>query len=187
MSKVLIIATMMIPALLIVWVVYIMMRHFLKQNLRQMEFLNKEQELLRLRLEIDRKNQSDKAGLAMRFQAYERLALFLERINPVNLIPRVMAAGRTAGWLQASLLKTIRDEYEHNLSQQLYISDASWLLVKKAKEEVASLVNLVASKVKSDDEAAKFAGEMLTLGFAAKENPIEKALSSLKDEVRKEF
>lgn len=174
-------------SLLIALVVYIMMKHFLKQNLQQMEFLNKEQELLRLRLEIERKQNTEKTSMAIRFQASERMALFLERINPPNLLPRVLTPGQTASGLQAQLHRSIRDEYEHNLSQQLYISDASWVLVQKAKEEVVSLVNLVASKVKPDEDGGKFASEMLSIGFAAKDNPIDRALNGLKNEIRKGF
>ena len=185
MNNLIIILALLFSSMLTVVVVYILMKHFLKQNLRQMEFLNKEQDLLRLRLEIERKQQTEKTSMAIRFQAYERMALFLERINPPNLIPRVMTSGQSAGGLQAQLHRSIRDEYEHNLSQQLYITDASWVLVKKAKEEVVSLINLVASKIKADEDSAKFASEMLTIGFAAKDNPIETALAGLKDEIRK--
>lgn len=98
-----------------------------------------------------------------------------------------MTPGQSAGGLQAQLHRSIRDEYEHNLSQQLYISDVSWVLVQKAKEEVTGLVNLVASKVKSDEDGGKFASEMLTIGFVAKNNPIDVALDGLKEEIRKGF
>ncbi len=185
MNTLLIILALLFSSLLIVAVVYILMKQFLKQNLRQMEFLNREQDLVKLRLEIDRKKQTEKTSMAIRFQAYERMALFLERINPPNLIPRIMTPGQSAGGLQAQLHRSIRDEYEHNLSQQLYISDASWVLVQKAKEEVVSLVNLVASKVKSEEDGGKFASEMLTIGFAAKNNPIDVALDGLKKDIRK--
>ena len=185
MDTVLMILALLFSSLLIVVVVYILMKQFLKQNLRQMEFLNREQDLVKLRLEIDRKKQTEKTSMAIRFQAYERMALFLERINPPNLIPRVMTAGQSAAGFQAQLHRSIRDEYEHNLSQQLYISDASWVLVQKAKEEVVSLVNLVASKVKSEEDGGKFASEMLTIGFAAKNNPIDVALDGLKKDIRK--
>lgn len=187
MENVISLLLLFFSSLLIALVVYIMMKHFLKQNTQQMEFLNKEQELLRLRLEIDRKQNTEKASMAIRFQAYERMALFLERINPPNLLPRVLTPGQSAAGLQAQLHRSIREEYEHNLSQQLYISDAGWLLVKKAKEEVVSLVNLVASKVKTDEDGGKFASEMLSIGFAAKDNPIDKALNGLKNEIRKGF
>ncbi|RLD41489.1 MAG: hypothetical protein DRI89_09690 [Bacteroidetes bacterium] len=187
MNTLLIILALLFSSLLIVAVVYILMKQFLKQNLRQMEFLNREQDLVKLRLEIDRKKQTEKTSMAIRFQAYERMALFLERINPPNLIPRIMTPGQSAGGLQAQLHRSIRDEYEHNLSQQLYISDVSWVLVQKAKEEVTGLVNLVASKVKSDEDGGKFASEMLTIGFVAKNNPIDVALDGLKEEIRKGF
>lgn len=185
MENVISLLLLFLSSLLIAGVVYIMMKHFLKQNLQQMEFLNKEQELLRLRLEIDRKQNTEKTSMTIRFQAYERMALFLERINPPNLLPRVLTPGQSAVGLQAQLHRSIRDEYEHNLSQQLYISDVSWVLVQKAKEEVVSLVNLVAVTVKADEDGGKFASEMLSIGFAAKDNPIDKALNGLKNEIRK--
>lgn len=185
MNTLIIILALLFSSLLIVTVVYILMKQFLKQNLRQMEFLNREQDLVKLRLEIDRKKQTEKTSMAIRFQAYERMALFLERINPPNLIPRVMTVGQSAAGFQAQLHRSIRDEYEHNLSQQLYISDGSWVLVQKAKEEVVSLVNLVASKVKSEEDSGKFASEMLTIGFTAKNNPIDVALDGLKKDIRK--
>jgi hypothetical protein len=112
------------------------------------------------------------------------MILFLERINPPNLLKRTVKPGMKAGTLQSLLLSTIREEYEHNMSQQLYISNDSWELIKSAKEEVVSLVNLTASKVKAEEEAAALAGKILTDGFHGSANPVEKAMQSLKKELR---
>jgi hypothetical protein len=61
----------------------------------------------------------------IRLQAYERVVLFLERINPSSMVMRTNKAV-TASMFQAELLKTIRSEFEHNLSQQIYMSNKSW-------------------------------------------------------------
>jgi hypothetical protein len=85
----------------------------------------------RRRLELMLNNQ--KVTLPLRLQAYERLTLFLERISPESLIVRVNKAGMSAQKLQTALLESIRAEWEHNLSQQLYVSHEAWELVKNAK------------------------------------------------------
>ena len=85
------------------------------------------------------------------------------------------------------LLATIRDEYEHNMSQQLYISNNTWELVKTAKEDVVRLINSTAAKFNPDDDAGKFAQDIITDGFNSSNNPIDKALISLKEDVRENF
>lgn len=176
-----------IPTIVILIVVYIMMREFTKQNSKQFDYLKEEQQLLRARMENERKLTTSKTSLPLRFQAYERMSLFLERINPPNLITRVLKQKLNVGALHTTLLKTIRDEYEHNMSQQLYISDNAWELVKAAKEDVVRLVNSAATKFNSDDEAGKFAEEIITKGFNNKDNPIDTAQHALKVDMRENF
>ena len=85
--------------------------------------------------------------LPLRLQAYERMAIFLERINPNILITRAHKSGMSARLLQSELTKMIRTEFEHNLSQQIYMSNHAWEMVKTAKEEITKLVNVAASKL----------------------------------------
>src|ERR1700741_706539 len=61
----------------------------------------------------------------IRLQAYERVVLFLERINPNSMVMRLNKTGSAANF-QGELLKTIRNEFEHNLSQQIYMSSKAW-------------------------------------------------------------
>ena len=157
-----------------------------KQNQKTLNYLRQYIDLIGNKLDHEKKQESQKALVAAKLQAYERMMLFLERINPTNLIPRLIKPGLKASRLQASLLNSIREEYEHNMSQQLYIENKTWDLVKTAKEEVVSLVNLTAIKVKSEDDAASFAREMLSSGFKGG-NPVEKAMLSLKDDLKKMF
>ena len=173
------------PTIVILVVVYIMMREFTKQNSKQFDYLKDEQQLQKAKMEHDRKSITGKTTMPLQFQAYERMLLFLERINPPNLLTRVMKPKITVGIMHASLLATIRDEYEHNMSQQLYISDSAWELVKAAKEDVVRLVNSSSAKFNSDDDANKFAQEIIANGYNNKNNPIDKALSALKEDIRK--
>lgn len=176
-----------VPTIVILIVVYIMMREFTRQNSKQFDFLKDEQQLLKMKMENERKANSGKTSIPLKFQAYERMALFLERINPPNLLTRVIKPKIKVGTLHSSLLATIRDEYEHNMSQQLYISDNAWELVKTAKEDVVRLVNSTAANFTSDEDASKFAQEIITNGFNNKNNPIEKALNALKEDIRENF
>ncbi len=176
-----------LPSLILLGAVYVMLYFFLKGNRQQLNYLKDEQDLARLKLDIDKKQSSQKVLIPLKLQAYERMVLFLERVNPPNLIKRSIAPGQKVADFQSALLRNIREEYEHNMSQQLYIGDNAWELVKAAKEEVARLINTSASRFKTSDEAALMAKDLLTSGFNAGNDPIEKALNALKKEVRDHF
>jgi hypothetical protein len=83
----------------------------------------------------------------LRLQAYERAILFLERISPENLIMRVNRSGFTCQQLQSELLNAIRSEYEHNLSQQLYLSQGAWEMLKNARGRTIQFINQVSEKL----------------------------------------
>jgi len=176
-----------LPSLLLLVAVYLMLRFFLKHNQNQLTYLKDEQDLARLKLDLERKQQTQKVMIPLKLQAYERMVLFLERINPPNLIKRSMSHGQKVSELQSAMLRNIRDEYEHNMSQQLYIGENAWELVKTAKEDVARVINTSSAKFKTDDEAALMAKDLLTSGFDTRNDPIEKAMSQLKKEVKELF
>ena len=71
----------------------------------------------------------------LKIQAYERIIIFLERINPNSLVIRVNKNGMNSRQLHSELITAVKTEYEHNLSQQIYVSYGAWELVKNAKEE----------------------------------------------------
>jgi len=64
--------------------------------------------------------------LALRLQAYERMTLFLERINPSQLLVRITPISEDKKDYQNFVIAQIEQEYEHNLAQQIYISDECW-------------------------------------------------------------
>ncbi|MFT4060780.1 MAG: hypothetical protein QM642_00320 [Edaphocola sp.] len=91
--------------------------------------------------------------LRLRLQAYERLALYLERINPRGLVPRVYESGMTVRDLQSALVYNINQEYEHNLSQQIYVSVQVWRTISNVKEQELAMINQVAGMLVPDAPA----------------------------------
>ncbi len=91
--------------------------------------------------------------LRLRLQAYERLVVFLERIQPRNLIPRVYHSEMSARELQQALAVQINSEFEHNLSQQIYVSAQVWDTVKNVKEQEINMVSQLSQQLKPDATA----------------------------------
>jgi hypothetical protein len=121
----------------------------------------------------------------MRLQAYERLILFLERISPDTLLLKVKNHAKTNADLHLAILQQIRSEYEHNISQQLYVSDEIWSLVKEAKEKTLLLVNDMSQHVASDGNALQLSKLILDKLMNNGESPVDSAIQKLKAEARK--
>lgn len=122
----------------------------------------------------------------IRLQAYERVILFLERINPNGLVMRVNK-GVSAPMLQGELLKTIRSEFEHNLSQQIYMSNKAWEAVIKAKEETIKLINVASTKVSPQASGMELAQAIITVSAQLTELPTKLAIDLIKREIGREF
>jgi len=127
-----------------------------------------------------------KDSLPIRLQAFERLTIFLERITPTSLIQRVNKPGMTALDLQKSLLANIRIEFEHNLSQQIYISHETWGMLVQVKEELIGIINRVATEI-PDSASGKDLSRAIIEYFINNDQvmPTQKALDTLKIEVKK--
>lgn len=122
--------------------------------------------------------------LPIRLQAYERMILFLERITPNNLIFRVKQQGMTASDLETALLREIRTEFEHNLSQQLYLSPSTWQVVKNTKEEMIKLINLSYSKMSEDSTAMDLSKTIFDNLMQMESSPTQKAIMYIKKEAQ---
>jgi hypothetical protein len=163
----------MIPALLTGTAVYLLIRHNYKV---ENERLDRDYRIERLRL-IN----------PVRLQAYERMVMLLERMMPSQLIIRNVSQGATVADLQNSLIANIRQEFDHNLSQQLYISSNAWELIKNARESVISEINSAADKLVAGAPATDLA-QLLFQGEMEKNNStLYKALEFLKNEARQLF
>ena len=127
--------------------------------------------------------EKQKLSLPVRLQAYERIVLFLERISPGNLVMRVHKPEMNVKQFQQMLVKIIRDEYDHNLSQQLYVSHEAWELVKSAKEEMVRQINISAAKQDENAPAAELSKSLLEMSID--KLATRKALNYIKTEARK--
>jgi hypothetical protein len=122
----------------------------------------------------------------IRLQAYERVVLFLERINPNSMVMRLSKTGSAANF-QGELLKTIRSEFEHNLSQQIYVTSKSWEAVVNAKEETIKIINLAAGKVNGDAAAMDLAQAVVAVCSQLTDLPAKPVIELIKKEIGKEF
>jgi len=173
MDPILEFAKLLIPAGAVLYGMYLVVKSFVQK------------ELDKGRIEI--KSRHAEVILPLRLQAYERLSLFLERIAPNNLIMRVRDNTFTAQQFQHALLNDIREEFNHNLSQQIYISDNAWNLVKNAKEEIIAIVNQSAAAIDSEAKSLELARKIFDKMMERKTDPTSLALSHLKEEVRALF
>ncbi len=119
--------------------------------------------------------------LPLRTAAYERSILFLERLRPEQMLLRIGASGKTADLVHFEILNAIREEYEHNLVQQLYVLPAGWDALVKAKEEVLSMVNQTFRETGPEAEGMAFARLLLEKLSANKSHPCQDAINALKD------
>lgn len=123
----------------------------------------------------------------VRLQAYERLVLFMERITPANLLMRMDAQNLTIQQLQRKLLQTIRSEFDHNLTQQLYVSPKVWGLVKSAREQQTQLINSLAKKINPTESGLKLS-QLLIEEYVSQENSATQvAINALKKEMHQYF
>lgn len=125
------------------------------------------------------------AALPLQLQAYERIVLFVERITPQNLITRVYQQGLTVSDMQIGLIQTIKAEFEHNISQQIYVSAEAWEAVKTVKEQVTSIVIQVASKLPADAPGMTLNKGILEIFLQAGESPADIAARIINAEAKK--
>lgn len=111
----------------VVWIAFYLFKPYLdKQNAVQL-------------LELKRSVSSQ--TLPLRLQAYERVVLFIERVNPSNMLIRLNVGGLSAADLHIVVVNEIRTEFQHNITQQIYVSSRVWAVMKRVKDDTLSLVN----------------------------------------------
>lgn len=147
-------------------------------------FDNEQKERL-LQMKIDERCETLKVVTPIRLQAYERMALFLERISPDSLVLRCYQPGMDLKLLQGVMTKNIRDEWEHNLSQQVYLAPGTWARIREAKDEMVNLVNSSAVTLTDTDDPTRLAATIFA--SAAKHLPTDKALEELHKEINELF
>jgi len=163
----------LVPASVVLYAVYLMVR----------SFIIKEIELKKLEI----RSRSIETVLPVRLQAYERMTLFLERMSPQNLLVRINQPGLTARDFHKLLLEEIRNEYNHNVSQQVYIGEEVWAAIKSAKEDLVIEINEAAQGTPNDAPSIELAKRIFEVALARKVDPVGHALSELKKEIQRVF
>lgn len=122
------------------------------------------------------KVQALKIIMPLKVQAYERFLLYLERVQLPQLVKRIYTPGMEKGSLHLLLLQNVREEFEHNLAQQLYVSNSTWNAVFNAKEELVNQINTTFEQLKDEEDVSILAQSLVALP-----NPmVEQAVSILK-------
>ena len=123
--------------------------------------------------------------LPLQLQAYERMILFVERIAPQNLIGRVNQPGFTVLDMQIGLVSNIKSEFDHNVSQQIYVAPLAWEAVKTVKEQTISIINQLALKLPPDAPSIELNKQILELFMQQPESPSDIAAEIINSEARK--
>lgn len=156
-----------LPAAVTGFVAYYMFNGFLKNQSSE-----KKIEIL---------TQKKKDSLPIKLQAYERMLLFCERINPVKMLVRIKPISENTKEYLQLVIANIEQEFEHNLVQQIYISDETWMSVLAAKSAIINKLKLVAETANSANDLR----ENTLIEYSKKLPPTETAISFIKSEVKK--
>lgn len=160
-----------LPALIVLWATFLIVNKFL---IREIE---------RKQLAIFREN--SKGMIQMRLQAYERLTIFVERMHPNSMISRYYVTGATAQDIQLSMVQGIRAEFEHNISQQLYVSPQTWQTVKTVMEQEITMLNRIGASFQMGDSGQLFVQRLSEYVLTTEETlPTSIALDQLNKEAK---
>ncbi|HAM09589.1 MAG: hypothetical protein A2X05_07760 [Bacteroidetes bacterium GWE2_41_25] len=158
-----------IPALLVMLTAWLILRNMIKNDQDK-----RRQELIL---------QNSKTVTPIRLQAYERIILFLERISLESLIVRVNATDMSANQLHSAMLTAIRSEFEHNLSQQIYMSPQAWEVVRNARSNMIKIINSEVEKLPANSTAMALSKQLLERIMELEKEPTRAAIDYLKGEI----
>lgn len=163
----------LVPASVVLYAVFLLVR----------AFIQKEIDLKKLEV----RGRSIETVLPIRLQAYERMTLFLDRMAPQNLLVRLNTSSMSAKEFHQLLLGEIRNEYNHNASQQIYMSPEVWEMIKNAREDLIVTINDAASAMTDDAGSLQLSKKILEKTIQKEVDPIAYALLELKKEIQKTF
>ena len=125
--------------------------------------------------------EAQKNALPLRLQAYERMSLYMERINPTKLLIRIAPISNDKNDYENLIITQIEQEFEHNLTQQIYMSDECWTIIVTAKNATIQMIR----KANSSDRVvnADTLREAVLSDLMEKQSPSNAALAYIKNEV----
>jgi len=122
--------------------------------------------------------------LPLKLQAYERLMLLCERISIPNLTYRLANKDITKDQLQTAMMIAIQQEYEHNLTQQIYVSDKLWDIINLAKDQTIQIISKASESMQVGDPPSMMVERATRLINNMNMNPLEQAKSAIKQELK---
>ncbi len=162
-----------ISGLLVVMAAFYIARPYLDRN--------EKQQLISL------KQTFTKETLPLRLQAYERLLLLIDRLNPANLIIRMNNPEYSAGELHYLVLTEIRNEFQHNITQQLYVSNTSWEITKRVKNDTILLMNSALKALPPEATGTEFSRLVLEQLTRMETSPYDAASILIREEAEQLF
>lgn len=148
----------------------------------------------RIQADVSKPSSEDKASnsfkkdfFPLQVDAYQRLVLFLERISPNNMVMRMNNPGLPARAFQQQMLESIRQEYEHNLAQQIFVSGEGWQLVVQSKDEISKIINMASQKLGETALAIDLSKAVLEITAQLKQQPTDVPIAYLKAELNKKL
>lgn len=163
----------LIPASVVLYAAFLLVRSFIQKDI----------DLKKLEI----RGRSIETVLPNRLHAYERMTLFLERMSPQNLLVRLNTGSVPAKEFQQVLLAEVRNEYNHNVSQQVYISEEVWELIKNAKEDLIVNINDAAGELGEGASSLDLSKKIFEKNMQKSVDPLAHALSELKREIQRIF
>lgn len=162
-----------LPSIIVFFTAYILVGKFLqeKANREIREFKKQPQSLVN----------------PLKLQAYERLIMLLERISPQQLITNNDITGTNVNQTKHIFIKAAQGEFNHNVSQQIYVSSQLWSLIRVVKEEVIDLINTSAEGLSGDASGVELCKVMVNRMMEEQTQPTQKAIDFLKAEVKLYF
>ena len=151
---------------------------YLIYSLTKQYFNNRHQARL-----IDLQQQRAQPTLPLRLQACERLILLCERISIPNLISRLRTEGASVNDLRLAMLIAIQQEFEHNITQQLYVSENLWNIIILSRNNTADIVNMVSQKLDAQADSSLLINDLFQFLGEQSSDSISKAQAAIRQEV----
>ncbi|MEL7220221.1 MAG: hypothetical protein AAGJ93_02815 [Bacteroidota bacterium] len=162
-----------LPALIVAFISYYLIREMLsKQVLMQEQKIRQERQ---------------DAVTPLRMQAYERLSILVERLSLSGLLMRNRNDEMKAITFKIALLMAIQQEFEHNISQQIYVSDKLWQILEATRDDLVQFIELVSNKLPKDASSLELAEALMAYQAQRESNPIATAQMAIRKEATSLF
>ncbi len=163
-----------LPGLLVAGTAYYLLKTLLESQNRSVQ--------------LAQRNESLKITLPLRLQAYERLTLLCDRAALPNVLLRVRMPGMSMAELRGALLLAISQEFSHNTSQQLYVSETLWQIITLAKDETMAAVSRAAEGLDPESDADALVYQILqTVDEQNGATPLQRAIIAIRTEAAQLF